>query len=116
MHFVQSLGVMAKEVTAGQIRAARIIAVVADIIQWTPIGWGGGLFPLDDVLDLAVSGIMIYLLGFHCVFLPTLVIEVLPIADMAPTWTLAVLFATRNGPSIPAPVESGRVWDIDVRE
>jgi hypothetical protein len=38
------------------------------------------------VLDVAVMGIMCRLLGFHWLFLPTFVLEVVPEVDALPTW------------------------------
>jgi hypothetical protein len=40
--------------------------------------------------------LLIRLLGWHWAFLPTLMIEALPGADLFPTWTAAVFFATRQ--------------------
>lgn len=78
---------------------ARAIAIAADGIQ---IGlmpfFGEGVFsPVNDVLDIAVAFAMTWLLGWNWVFLPSMVAELIPFVDLAPTWTLAVLFATRNG-------------------
>jgi hypothetical protein len=39
---------------------------------------------------------MTWLVGFHIAFIPTFAIETLPIIDLAPTWTIAVLIATRG--------------------
>jgi hypothetical protein len=108
---------MAREVTAGRIRAARIIAVAADLIQLMPALWGGGINPLDDVLDLAVALFLGWLVGFHWVFLPSFAMELIPVVDFAPTWTIAVLIATRNGPTEPADStdarKPGRVIDVE---
>ncbi len=114
-----------RQITAGQIRAARIIAVVADAIQITlaPLFFEGGLSPFNDALDLAVAGMMVYLLGFHWAFLPTFLAELVPVFDLVPTWTLAVLIATRNGPTIPGgappaatPEITGKITDVEVKK
>jgi hypothetical protein len=34
--------------------------------------------------------------GWHLAFLPSFVVKVLPVADLAPTWTIAIFFATRQ--------------------
>jgi hypothetical protein len=52
------------------------------------------------VLDLAVAAVLIKLLGFHWVFLPTLAAEAVPALDLAPTWTAAVLVVTGSGKRI----------------
>jgi hypothetical protein len=36
-------------------------------------------------------GIETWLLGFHLLFLPTFVLEILPVVDVIPTWTACVL-------------------------
>ncbi len=116
---------MPREITAGKIRAARIIAVAADLLQITlaPLFFEGGLSPFNDALDVAVAGIMVYLLGFHWAFLPTFIAEIVPVFDLVPTWTLAVLIATRNGPTIPGggapagpPEITGKVTDVEVKK
>ena len=116
---------MAREITAGKIKAARIIAVAADLIQLAlfPVTIEGGFSPIDDGLDIVVAGIMVYLLGFHWAFLPSFAAKLVPVADMIPTWTLSVMIATRNGPTIPAgespaatPESAGKVTDIEVKK
>lgn len=116
---------MPREITAGQIRAARIIAGVADMIQIAlfPLFVEGGFSPFNDALDVVVAGIMVYLLGFHWAFLPTFAAELVPVFDLVPTWSLAVLIATRNGPTNPdgsaraaAPVLTGKVTDVEVNK
>lgn len=76
---------------------ARAIAAAADLVQIAvfPFFFQGLLSPANAVLDVLVGIILTMLVGWHLVFLPTFVMEQLPIADLAPTWTLAVLWATR---------------------
>ena len=52
--------------------------------------------PADSLLDLIVGFMMIRLLGWHWAFLPTLAAELIPGADLFPTWTTAVWFVTRQ--------------------
>jgi hypothetical protein len=89
-----------------RVLAARVIAVVADAVQvgLLPLFAGGAPEVLDAVLDVAVGAAMIALLGWHWAFLPTFLAELVPGVDLAPTWTLAVLFVTRraNRPGAPA--------------
>jgi hypothetical protein len=94
---------MAREITAGRIKAARIIAVVADILQLAlmPVTVEGAFSPIEDGLDILVAGIMVYLVGLHWAFVPSFAAKLVPVVDMVPTWTLAVLVATRNGPTGP---------------
>jgi hypothetical protein len=87
-----------KPLTPERINAARLIAVIADILQIIlfPMFSQGFFSPLDDVLDFIVAILMYWLVGFHIVFVPSLIIKLLPIADEAPTWTIAVLIATHG--------------------
>ena len=95
-----------------RVLAARIIAVVADAIQigLLPLFAGGAPEVVDAVLDIAVMVAMVTLLGWHWVFLPTFLVELAPGVDLAPTWTLAVLFVTRRAGwrGAPSPSSSGR--------
>lgn len=76
---------------------AWIIAILVDAIQI-------GLFPLTGTLstwigaplDLITMGILWGLLGWHWALAPSFVFEFLPIAELAPTWTLATWIASRK--------------------
>ena len=72
-----------------RIAAALAIAIAADIFS-VVIGPFGLTFA-DEVVDVAVMGLETWLLGFHLLFLPTFVVEVLPVVDALPTWTACVL-------------------------
>jgi hypothetical protein len=75
-----------------------MIAVVADALQIAafPLFAEGGISPADSLLDLIVAFLLIRLLGWHWAFLPTLAAELIPGADLFPTWTAAVWFVTRQ--------------------
>ena len=69
-----------------------------------------GLFPfpgpgwvLNELLDVAVAGTLVALVGWNWAFLPSFLAESLPVVDVVPSWTAAVLFATRHGATAPAP-------------
>ena len=85
---------------AARVRAARLIAVAADLLQigLLPIFGPGVVSPADDALDVAVAGLLTWLVGWHWSFLPSFVAELVPGLDLVPTWTAAVLFATRGEP------------------
>jgi hypothetical protein len=87
-----------RPMSAQRIWLARGIAVAADLVQIAvfPYFVEGLLSPLNAALDIVVCGLLILLVGWHIVFLPTFIIEQLPFADLAPTWTLAALIATRR--------------------
>ena len=50
----------------------------------------------NNVIDLAAAVVLIALAGWHWAFLPTFLIEMIPMAELAPTWSLAVYLATRG--------------------
>ena len=87
-----------RRLTSGRVRLARGIAIAADLAQIVlfPAFAAGGISPWDDVLDVAVAGLMSWLIGWHWAFLPTFVSELVPFWDLVPTWTAAVFFATRG--------------------
>lgn len=84
-----------------RLRAALVVALAADFLQWIalPLFAAGALAPWNDVLDVAIAVILVRLLGWHWAFLPTFVVELFPVADLVPTWTLAVLLASRRLPA-----------------
>lgn len=97
-----------------RIRAARIIAIAADLLQVAafPLFLGGASSPINDVVDILVSIVLVGILGWNWVFLPTLITELVPALDLFPTWTAAVLFVTRPG----ARPGGGERRTIDLRE
>ena len=72
--------------------------MTADLIQigLVPLFIEGGLSPFDAVLDVLMAGILTLLVGWHWAFLPAFVAELVPGFDLVPSWTLAVLLATRG--------------------
>ena len=74
--------------TANRVRIAYATAIATDALQLLlgPIGWAGA----DELLDVAATALMWRVLGFHPVLLPTFLVELLPVADMLPTWTASV--------------------------
>jgi hypothetical protein len=106
---------MANRMTPKRVKAARAVAVIADAVQLglLPLFVGGWVSPLNDALDVAVAIAMVVLVGWHWAFLPAFVAELVPIWGLVPTWTAAVLIATRNAPSVePAPAGAGPVIDV----
>jgi len=93
-----------KALTASRIRAARALAVAADLLQVAvfPAFAPGYLSVLNDALDVAVAIALFTLVGWHWAFLPTFIVELVPLADLVPTWTGAVWIATRDRGAAPA--------------
>ncbi len=86
-----------RTVKPSALRLAWVVALGVDALQVGLAAGSGGLATfVDKPLDLIAMAVMWSLLGWHWVFLPTFVVELLPIADLAPTWTLAVWIATRK--------------------
>lgn len=94
-----------KGISARRVWAARIIAGTADFIQWVLIPTGtplGVVSPVNDAIDVVVMIVMISILGWHIAFLPSFIVEEIPVLNMAPTWTIAVVYATWGAASEPA--------------
>jgi hypothetical protein len=87
------------------VRAARILAVTADLVQIVllPAFWPGILSPANDVIDGVVAVALVAMLGWHWAFAPAFVAEMVPMVDLVPTWTAAVLLATRGRAGAAAP-------------
>ena len=81
-----------------RVLAARVIAIVADAVQLglIPIFAEGAASMLNDGLDIVIGLVLILLVGWHWVFLPAFLAELVPMVDLAPTWTIAVFIATRK--------------------
>jgi hypothetical protein len=97
--------------TRGRILAARVIAVAADAVQLglMPLFAGGAPTGVDAVLDVVVGIVMVALVGWHWAFLPAFALELVPAVDLAPTWTIAVLLATRKTGAAEPPVPATRI-------
>jgi hypothetical protein len=65
-------------------------------IVFLPLFGTGFLSPANDVIDACTTVAMIALVGWHWAFLPSFVAEFIPGVNLIPTWTAAVLFATRR--------------------
>ena len=83
---------------------ARGLAAAADAIQILlfPLFGEGFASPADLVLDGVMALALTKLVGFHWSYLPGTALELIPGADLAPSWTAAAWLATRK------PGESGK--------
>jgi hypothetical protein len=99
--------------TKSRVWSAYTVAVATDLLQFAlgPFGWAFA----DEVLDIIAAGATWSLLGFHPLLLPTFVVEILPVADMLPTWTacvaLVVALRKRQQTAIQPP-SNGPVIDV----
>src|SRR5262249_61173865 len=68
----------------GRIAAAVGIAMAVDGVQLLlgPMGW----VVADEILDVMAMVAISWLLGFHPLLLPTLLIGLFPVADVLSTW------------------------------
>jgi hypothetical protein len=73
-------------------KTAMLLAAAADLLQIVvfPLFVAGAPSPADDLLDVTVAGLMVYLLGWHWEFLPSIAGKLVPGVDLVPFWTLAV--------------------------
>jgi hypothetical protein len=86
-----------KPISPKRIRAAWVVAILMDALQI-------GLFPITGTLstwlgaplDLLAMAILWALLGWHWALAPSFLFEFLPIAELAPTWTLATWIVARK--------------------
>jgi hypothetical protein len=88
----------------GRRHLAWIVAITADALQWAllPLVVEGALSPINNVIDVVVGAIMVWLIGWHLAFLPSFALKLVPVVDLVPTWTAAVWLATRK-PRLDAP-------------
>jgi len=77
------------KLTRPRIVMALAVAVIADGLQFllNAAGWFGP----DQIIDTAAALIVIRLLGFHWLLLPTFLVELFPVVDDVPTWTGCVI-------------------------
>jgi hypothetical protein len=71
--------------TRTRIVLALAVAVMADGLQLLlgPLGWAFG----DQLIDVVAMLLVIWLVGFHWLLLPSFVLEFIPVVDELPTWT-----------------------------
>lgn len=85
------------ELTRGRSAVALGVAMLADGLQilMGPLG----LTFADEIIDVIAFALIWRAIGFHVLLLPTFVIEIVPIADMLPTWTgcVVAVLAMRKG-------------------
>src|SRR6185437_10116014 len=92
-----------------RLRTALALAVIADILQMAvfPLVIVGAASPVDDVVDLAMCGILTFLLGWHWEFAPSFLGKLVPGVDLVPLWTLGVANVYRKEKRLTASVVQG---------
>ncbi len=93
-----------------RLRVAMVLAIIADALQIVvfPLFVEGAESPADDVLDLGIGAVLIYLLGWHWEFLPSFVAKLVPGVDLVPFWTMAVANVYRRQKRIVDTIEGIR--------
>jgi hypothetical protein len=78
----------ANSLTKRRVAAALTVAIATDGLQLLlgPLGWAF----IDEALDVVAMLLTITLIGFHPLLLPSFLLELVPVADMLPTWTACV--------------------------
>ena len=78
-----------RELSRARVVAAVTAAVVADLMQIVllPLAWTFA----QEAIDMVAMGLTMGLLGFHLLLLPTFALELVPLLDLAPTWTGCVI-------------------------
>ena len=84
--------------TPNRIRAARLIAAGVDLLQiaLVPTFFPAAVSGANNVIDVMAAVALVALTGWHRVYLPAFMIELVPMADLAPTWSTAVYIVTRG--------------------
>jgi hypothetical protein len=75
--------------TRGRMLCAIAIAVAADVLQimLVPLMWTFA----QSLVDVVAMALVVLVLGFHPLLLPTFIIELIPGVDVIPTWTGCVI-------------------------
>ena len=92
---------MARLLTPRQAWIARGLALAVDLAQWAFLP--AALTPLNNAVDVGTGLALLALVGWHWAFLPTFLAELVPFVELVPTWTLAVMIATRGRIASPPP-------------
>src|SRR5512132_335627 len=94
----------APKLTRKRLWFAFTVAALTDGIQ---LAFGpAGFVLVDQVLDLIAMILVSAAVGFHPLLLPTFVLELLPVADLLPSWTActaAVVMLRKKTEAPPAP-------------
>jgi NAD/NADP transhydrogenase beta subunit len=100
-------------VTRKRIVLALAVAVAADALQvlLLPVAWTFA----QSAVDVVAMILIMWLLGFHLLLLPTFIVEFVPVIDMLPTWTActaAVIAFRKREQRPPAPPTSPPTIEI----
>jgi hypothetical protein len=73
--------------------AALVVATAVDLVQMGGFGIFGPGFasPFEDALDVLTAVMLLAICGFKWQFVVAFLVELMPMADLFPTWTALVL-------------------------
>ena len=111
---------MRRDVSPLRLKAAWVVAVGTDALQVFifPATIEGVFSPVEVVLDFVAMGVLSWLVGWHWAFLPSIIVELVPGLDLAPTWTIGLAIATRGlntqapASGVPSDVAPGSPKDV----
>lgn len=85
-------------VSSLRLKLAWGVAVGTDALQMFifPVTVEGAFSPVTVALDSIAMVLLSWLVGWHWVFLPSIVFELIPLVELAPTWTIAMAIASRG--------------------
>ena len=89
---------MRRDVSPLRLKTAWVVAVGTDALQVFifPATVEGVFSPVTVALDFIAMAVLSTLVGWHWAFLPSIIVELIPGLDLAPTWTIALAIATRG--------------------
>ena len=108
MHNIRSESMTSYTLTPRRIKLAFVVGVVADILQ-LPVSLSllAGFVPaegLDAAIDIVAAVLVNWLLGFHWALLPSFALKLIPVLDVAPTWTACVAYVALQRRRATSPV------------
>jgi hypothetical protein len=89
-------------ITAAQKRAAVAVAGTIDLLQLVVFPLFGLGVVLDEALDVIAAIVLTAICGFKWQFAVAFALELVPIADLLPTWTAVVLLLGSTSPTVQA--------------
>lgn len=88
-------------ITSTQARFAMLLAIAVDLMQapatvaQLSVALAAPVEVIDMAVDAIVAIVMTRLLGFHWALAPGFLAEIVPVVDIAPSWTIAVYAVTQ---------------------
>jgi|SRR5579862_975128 len=85
-----------RPLTRRRITLAFIVGILADMLQLPfSLALVAGVVPAEAIdvgIDVVAALLVSWLLGFHWTLLPSFALKLIPVVDIAPTWTACVAY------------------------